>query len=329
MEAIYDAGARGSFDVATLHPYTGKPKNVIRIVKIVRRVMERHRDPKLPVWVTELSWPAGPGQDRPARRLRDDRVRPVAPARGRIAAARRAAAGAADRARVLVHVALGRGLLRQRVRLLGAAPRAQRPVARRARADDVPAPGQASAGMHEARRRRAPLRLRSFLARAGRRGLSRGPGRAADSSPAVRVAVRAGRVLDAAARAGALRGGRDGLDGDGGRAGRGVCGHQRAGARARPRRGPPRAAGAGRLRAGLRRGGAGAGGSDRARRAPRRARAPGRAGRAVRAAARAVHALRVGARAARARAAPPARLRARLRGRGGGADRLAAGGRGW
>jgi hypothetical protein len=62
MEAIYDAGARGSFDVAALHPYTGKPKNVIRIVKIVRRVMARHRDPKVPLWVTELSWPAAEGK---------------------------------------------------------------------------------------------------------------------------------------------------------------------------------------------------------------------------------------------------------------------------
>lgn len=64
MQAIYDAGARGSFDIATLHPYTGKPKNVIRIVKIVRRVMERNKDGKLPVWVTELSWPAGVGHTK-------------------------------------------------------------------------------------------------------------------------------------------------------------------------------------------------------------------------------------------------------------------------
>ncbi len=62
MEAIYDAGARGAFDVIALHPYTGKPKNVIRIVKIVRRVTERHRDPKVPMWVTELSWPAAQGK---------------------------------------------------------------------------------------------------------------------------------------------------------------------------------------------------------------------------------------------------------------------------
>jgi hypothetical protein len=62
MEAIDDAGARRAFDVVTRHPYTGKPENVIRIVKIVRRVMKRHRDPKLPVWVTELSWPAAKGK---------------------------------------------------------------------------------------------------------------------------------------------------------------------------------------------------------------------------------------------------------------------------
>ncbi|HEX6025565.1 MAG TPA: cellulase family glycosylhydrolase [Solirubrobacter sp.] len=62
MEALYDAGARRAFDVATLHPYTGKPENVVRIVKIVRRVMQRHRDGKVPVWVTELSFPAAEGK---------------------------------------------------------------------------------------------------------------------------------------------------------------------------------------------------------------------------------------------------------------------------
>jgi hypothetical protein len=62
LAAIYDAGARGSFDVATLHPYTGQPKNVVRIVKIVRREMRRRGDAKLPIWVTELSWPAAEGK---------------------------------------------------------------------------------------------------------------------------------------------------------------------------------------------------------------------------------------------------------------------------
>jgi hypothetical protein len=64
LEAIYKAHGRGAFDVVSLHPYTGKPKNVIRIVKIVRGVMRRHKDRKLPVWVTELSWPAGLGHTK-------------------------------------------------------------------------------------------------------------------------------------------------------------------------------------------------------------------------------------------------------------------------
>jgi hypothetical protein len=62
LQAIYDAGARGHFDVVGLHPYTGKPKNVVRIVKIIRRVMERNRGKAVPIWLTELSWPAGVGK---------------------------------------------------------------------------------------------------------------------------------------------------------------------------------------------------------------------------------------------------------------------------
>ena len=46
---------------------------MIRIVKIVRRVMARRGDAKLPVWITELSWPAAQGKTIAARRLRDDR----------------------------------------------------------------------------------------------------------------------------------------------------------------------------------------------------------------------------------------------------------------
>ena len=38
------------------------PENVVRIVKIVRREMARRGDAKLPIWVTELSWPAAQGK---------------------------------------------------------------------------------------------------------------------------------------------------------------------------------------------------------------------------------------------------------------------------
>ena len=144
MEAIYDAGARGSFDVAALHPYTGKPeeRDPDREDRPARDGAPSRREG---AGVGDRAVLAGgPGQDRPARRLRDDRVGPVATGSRtacRCSPSERRAA--ADRARVLVHVALGRGHLRQRVRLLGPAPDAQRPVARRARADDVPAPGHA------------------------------------------------------------------------------------------------------------------------------------------------------------------------------------------
>ena len=76
LQAIYDAGARGHFDVVALHPYTGKPKNVVRIVKIIRRVMERNKGKALPIWLTELSWPAGVGQGQAGRRLLDHGLRP-------------------------------------------------------------------------------------------------------------------------------------------------------------------------------------------------------------------------------------------------------------
>lgn len=62
IKAIYDAGGRGSFDIVALHPYTGIPKNVIRIIKIVRREMARRGDAKVSVWITELSWPAARGK---------------------------------------------------------------------------------------------------------------------------------------------------------------------------------------------------------------------------------------------------------------------------
>jgi hypothetical protein len=62
IKALYNAGARGSFDIVALHPYTGIPKNVIRIVKIVAREMARRGDARLPVWITELSWPAAQGK---------------------------------------------------------------------------------------------------------------------------------------------------------------------------------------------------------------------------------------------------------------------------
>ncbi len=62
LRAIYRAGARGAFDAVALHPYTGRPHNVVRLVQFARREMRRFHDPRMPVWVTELSWPAAIGK---------------------------------------------------------------------------------------------------------------------------------------------------------------------------------------------------------------------------------------------------------------------------
>jgi hypothetical protein len=62
LRRVYKAGGRGAFDAVALHPYTGRPRNVIRLVEFARREMRRYRDGRKPVWLTELSWPASKGK---------------------------------------------------------------------------------------------------------------------------------------------------------------------------------------------------------------------------------------------------------------------------
>jgi hypothetical protein len=62
LAALYRSGARGSFDVAALHPYTTKPKGVVRLLARFRAVMKKRGDGRKPVWVTELGLPASRGR---------------------------------------------------------------------------------------------------------------------------------------------------------------------------------------------------------------------------------------------------------------------------
>ena len=34
LRKVYKAGGRGAFDAVALHPYTGKPRNVIRLIEL-------------------------------------------------------------------------------------------------------------------------------------------------------------------------------------------------------------------------------------------------------------------------------------------------------
>ena len=92
LRRVYAAGGGRYFDAVALHPYTAKPRNVVRIVRIARRVMRRYRDRRKPVWLTEMSFPAakgrietGPGIDTTDRL----QARRLAIAMRRLAAARR------------------------------------------------------------------------------------------------------------------------------------------------------------------------------------------------------------------------------------------------
>jgi hypothetical protein len=64
LRKVYKAGARGSFDAVALHPYTGKPRNVVRLAEFARKEMRRFRDGRKPLWITELSWPAAKGKTK-------------------------------------------------------------------------------------------------------------------------------------------------------------------------------------------------------------------------------------------------------------------------
>jgi hypothetical protein len=64
LRQIYGAGGKGTFDVVAIHPYTGRPRNVVRLVELARAEMRRAGDGKRALWVTELSWPAAKGRTR-------------------------------------------------------------------------------------------------------------------------------------------------------------------------------------------------------------------------------------------------------------------------
>ena len=62
LRKVYKAGGRRAFDAVALHPYTGKPRNVIKLIEFARREMRKYGDKRKPVWLTELSWPASKGK---------------------------------------------------------------------------------------------------------------------------------------------------------------------------------------------------------------------------------------------------------------------------
>ena len=64
LERLERAGVHGCFDVAAVHPYSGRPENSLKITRLNRRVLDRHGDRGKPIWITELTWASALGKTR-------------------------------------------------------------------------------------------------------------------------------------------------------------------------------------------------------------------------------------------------------------------------
>jgi hypothetical protein len=64
LQRVYDAGGRGLFDTMTMNFYTSNPNNEVKAVRRVRKVLKRNHQSKLPVWLSEIAWPAAKGRDK-------------------------------------------------------------------------------------------------------------------------------------------------------------------------------------------------------------------------------------------------------------------------
>jgi len=62
LASLYRLGARADFDVAAIHPYTGRPSGTLEILRRVRRTMRKYGDSRTPLFVTEWSWPTSRGR---------------------------------------------------------------------------------------------------------------------------------------------------------------------------------------------------------------------------------------------------------------------------
>lgn len=65
LRAIYQAHGRGLFDAVAPHVFTRDVADAVAIVRQNRIVMDEHGDHKLPIYITELSWPSSLGMIQP------------------------------------------------------------------------------------------------------------------------------------------------------------------------------------------------------------------------------------------------------------------------
>jgi hypothetical protein len=58
-------GPRLRFDAAGAHPFSGRPSNALKIVRLNREALDRRGYGRVPLWLTELTWSSAKGKKTP------------------------------------------------------------------------------------------------------------------------------------------------------------------------------------------------------------------------------------------------------------------------
>jgi Beta-galactosidase len=65
LRRLFERGGTNlRFDVAAVHPFSGRPSNSLKIVALNRQVLDRHGASGKPIWLTELTWSSAKGRKR-------------------------------------------------------------------------------------------------------------------------------------------------------------------------------------------------------------------------------------------------------------------------
>jgi hypothetical protein len=59
------SGPRLKFDAAGAHPFSGRPSNALKIVRLNREALNKRGYSKVPLWLTELTWSSAKGKKTP------------------------------------------------------------------------------------------------------------------------------------------------------------------------------------------------------------------------------------------------------------------------
>jgi hypothetical protein len=65
LARLYRTAGHLRFDVAAAHPFSGRPSNSLKIVRLTREVLDRNGASRRPIWLTELTWSSAKGRKTP------------------------------------------------------------------------------------------------------------------------------------------------------------------------------------------------------------------------------------------------------------------------